>query len=249
MSDSWVDIKSGFHVATRLLLECRDSVGESNVCGDRRNALVWVDIGGRRIHRLCLSNDKHEARQILEFPTSIGLRQDGGAIVGLRSRVALWDFGGAFHMLAIPEPDLPDNRLNEGRVAPDVSFTDTMQNTIFSFALRDGLLAARSVFHGPLDRDYPDGSCLDRQGRLWNCRVAGGSAIARVSPDGAFEDYVELPCSWPTSCTFGSPRLDRLYVTSARFTMSADHLALRPLEGCRFEFDVNSVDITEPRFG
>jgi sugar lactone lactonase YvrE len=59
------------------------------------------------------------------------LRTDGGAIVGLRDRVALWDYGGEFRTLAIIEPDLPDNRLNEGRVGPDGAFwVGTMQNNL-----------------------------------------------------------------------------------------------------------------------
>ena len=40
----------------------------------------------------------------------------------MRDRVALWDYGGEFRTLAIIEPDLPDNRLNEGRVGPDGAF-------------------------------------------------------------------------------------------------------------------------------
>jgi sugar lactone lactonase YvrE len=294
-------------MAAWLILDCADIVGESVVYDDRQNALVWVDIGGKRIHRLGLSSKNHELWETPEFPTSIGLRRDGGAIVGLTSRVALWDFGGDFRTLAIPEPDLPDNRLDEGRVAPDGSFwvgtmqnnlnpdgspkdmtrnsgaiyriapdgavtqlsprdygisntmawtsdgrflfADTLQNTIFSFALRDGRLGERSIFHGPLERGFPDGSCLDRFGRLWNCRVAGGSAIARFSAAGNFEGYVELPCAWPTSCAFGGPGLDRLYVTSARFTMSAKHLSAHPLEGCLFELDVGPLGNPEARFG
>jgi sugar lactone lactonase YvrE len=45
---------------------------------------------------------------------------------------------------------------------------------------------------------------------------------------------VDLPCSWPTSCTFGGPDLATLYITSARFTMTAAHLADNPQEGGLF---------------
>jgi sugar lactone lactonase YvrE len=57
----------------RLILNCEDIVGESIVYDDRRNALVWVDIGGKRIHRLGLDGGKHEIWDAPEFPTSIGL--------------------------------------------------------------------------------------------------------------------------------------------------------------------------------
>ncbi len=55
---------------------------------------------------------------------------------------------------------------------------------------------------------------------------------------GRIDRVVELPCSWPTSCTFGGDRLDTLYVTSARYTMGEDHLASRPWEGGLFRIDV-----------
>ena len=106
-------------MAPPVFFDARDIVGESLVYDDRRDALVWVDIGGKRIHRLRLADKSHESWPAPDFPTSIGLRKDGGAIVGLRDRVATWDFGGAFETLAVVEPDLPDNRLNEGRVGPD----------------------------------------------------------------------------------------------------------------------------------
>ena len=109
-------------MAPRLVFGAANIVGESAVYDERRDALVWVDIGGKRIHRLHLAERRHEAWPVPDFPTSIGLRTDGGAIVGLRDRVALWDYGGEFRTLAIIEPDLPDNRLNEGRVGPDGAF-------------------------------------------------------------------------------------------------------------------------------
>ena len=84
-----------------------DIVGESAVWDDARGALVWVDISGRRIHRYTLIDERHEVWPTPEFPTSIGLRRDGGAIVGLTRRVALWDWGGEFRTLATPNPTLP----------------------------------------------------------------------------------------------------------------------------------------------
>ena len=41
-------------------LPVRDIVGESLVWDAARGALVWVDIGGRRIHRHCLATARHE---------------------------------------------------------------------------------------------------------------------------------------------------------------------------------------------
>jgi sugar lactone lactonase YvrE len=76
----------------------------------------------------------------------------------------------------------------------------------------------------------PDGSTRDLAGAVYNCRVAGGAGIAKITPSGAVE-MIELPVQSPTSCTFGGPDLQTLYVTSARFGMSEAELAARPLEG------------------
>ena len=291
----------------RLVLAADDIVGESLVYDDAREALVWVDICGRRIQRLWLGDHRHEAWPTPAFPTSIGLRRDGGAVVGLLKQVALWDYGGPFEPLASLEPDLPDNRLNEGCVAPDGSFwvgtmqnnltpdgapkamtassgalwrvtpggavfrltpseygiantlvwtregrllaADTLANTIYRFDCGPEGLSGRRVFASGLQRGLPDGSTIDADGFLWNCRVAGGSCLARYAPDGTLDRLVELPCSWPTSCTFGGRDLATLFVTSARFTLTPEHLAAHPEEGALFAIEPGVRGLPPNRFG
>ena len=281
-----------------LVVDAGDLVGESVVYDHRRNALLWVDICGKRIHRFFLGERHHETWPAPDFPTSIGLRIDGGAILGLRDRVALWDYRDEFRTLAVVEPDLPDNRLNEGRVGPDGAYwvgtmqnnlhpdgspkaitsnsgaiyrvandghvrqltprefgitntmawtsdgrfltADTLRNEIYAYDLQDGALSNKRVFAPPLDRGAPDGSCLDADGRLWNCRVAGGACVACFRPDGALDQLVELPCTWPTSCAFGGPDFRTLYVTSARFTMTPEYIAAHPHEGALFAVEVDA---------
>ncbi len=131
-----------------LIFDSRNVVGESLIWDDRRNRLLWVDIVGRKIHRLDPLTLDHESWDTPELVTSIGLRHDGGAIVGLRKELMLWDFGGPFRTIARIEPDHPDTRLNEGVVAPDGSFwVGTMMNNIG---------AGRRT--APPSRATPDGS-------------------------------------------------------------------------------------------
>ena len=75
-----------------LILDARNVVGESLIWDDRRGRLVWVDIIGRKIHRLDPLTLDHETWDTSDFVTSIGLRDDGGAIVGLRKEIALVGF-------------------------------------------------------------------------------------------------------------------------------------------------------------
>jgi sugar lactone lactonase YvrE len=60
----------------------------------------------------------------------------------------------------------------------------------------------------------PDGSALDSEGYLWNARWGAG-CLLRFAPDGRIDRRIEVPVSHPTSCVFGGPGLQTLYVTSA----------------------------------
>ena len=59
-------------------------------------------------------------------------------------------------------------------------------------------------------------------------RLAGKVALVR---DGARERTVALPVSHPTSCAFGGPNLDELYVTRARRVLTPDERARPPMAG------------------
>jgi sugar lactone lactonase YvrE len=112
---------------------------------------------------------------------------------------------------------------------------DTLANAVYAYRIgAGGQLSQRRTLMQGFARGLPDGSCLDASGRLWTARVAGGGCLTCMAPDGRVERVVDLPCSWPTSCTFGGPDLATLYITSARFTMTAAHLADNPPEGGLF---------------
>ena len=128
---------------------------------------------------------------------------------------------------------------------------DTTKNQIYRYDLdkKTSKLTNRKTILQYFDRGLPDGSCIDQDGYFWNCRVVGGSCIARISSDGTIDQVVDLPCSWPTSCTFGGKNFDTLYITSARFTMSEEHLAANPQEGAIFAFKPNIGGLPQNKFG
>jgi len=141
-------------VTAELILPAEDIVGESPLWVAAESALYWVDIVGSRIHRFEPDSGRHDLWQTPEFPTSIGLRKDGGFIVGLRQRVTLWRPDAPFETFAVPEPDQPGNRLNEGAVAPDGSFwVGTMAENIGP----DGEPQKMAGDTGRLYRIAPDG--------------------------------------------------------------------------------------------
>lgn len=130
-------------------------------------------------------------------------------------------------------------------------FADTLANEIYSFAYDPAMnaISDRKTIVSGFGRGFPDGSCLDAGDNLWNCRVAGGASVAQFTARGELLDLVELPVTWPTSCTFGGDDLSTLYVTSARFTMTPEYLAVHPREGSLLAADVGARGRPEPKFG
>lgn len=127
---------------------------------------------------------------------------------------------------------------------------DTTKNALYGYEIgADGTLGPQQPFQQGFARGAPDGSCLDAEGGIWTARVAGGACLTRTLPDGSIDRIVELPCSWPTSCCFGGRELSTLYVTSARFTMTAEHLLARPQEGGLFALEPGVKGLPVARFG
>jgi sugar lactone lactonase YvrE len=103
--------------------------------------------------------------------------------------------------------------------SPDHSrfyFADTSANCMWSyqFDLATGDIRGERPFFQGFERGKPDGSAMDTDGYVWNCRYGGG-CVVRVAPDGTIDRVIEMPVHRPTNCTFGGPDGNVLYVTSA----------------------------------
>ena len=292
-----------------LIYAANNTVGESIVWDVNNHRLLWVDIVEKKIHAFVPENGSYRTWSTPDFVTSVGLRKDGGALVGLIKEVCLWDFSDNFNPLVAIETDLPNNRLNEGVVGPDGAFwvgtmqnniaqdgspiaitmntgrlyrctaggrvtaltldrfsitntlvwteagdlitADTLKNELYRYCydpLTQQLYNKRNILVG-FDRGLPDGSTMDAEGYIWNCRVVGGGCVVRFDPEGRVDRVIDLPCSWPTSCTFGGPDLKTLYVTSARFTMTDNHLLAHPFEGGLFAIKPGVVGLRANLFG
>lgn len=105
-------------------------------------------------------------------------------------------------------------------------FGDTLENTIwlYDYDSATGSIANRRPFLKSFARGLPDGSSVDSEGYLWNCRFSGG-CIVRVAPDGKIDRVVEMPVKNVTTCTFGGADRKTLYVTSATVEAAFDRLA------------------------
>ncbi len=80
----------GDAVDVMLVFAAQDVAGKSLVWDDRHGELIWVDIIGRRIHAFDPATLDHRLWPLQGRPTSIGLRADGGAILGMDGQLCSW---------------------------------------------------------------------------------------------------------------------------------------------------------------
>ncbi|QFU14773.1 SMP-30/gluconolactonase/LRE family protein [Microvirga thermotolerans] len=102
-----------------VALDVRAQLGECPIWNADEQALYFVDIKGRAVHRYEPATGGHAVMAMPEEIGCIGFRKGGGFIAGLRSGLWLLDAAGN------PEAKLADNpedtrfsRFNDGRVDP-----------------------------------------------------------------------------------------------------------------------------------
>jgi xylono-1,5-lactonase len=147
-----------------------DLLGEGPLWSPRENALFWVDIVGRRLHRLMLSD---EAITSWDMPEMIGWvierETQPGFIAGFQSgfaELSLEPFG--INAIVDPEPHRPRNRLNDAK------------------ADAHGRIWAGSM---PIEADRPEGALYRFDVDRCFTQVDSGYTIANgpaLSPDERF---------------------------------------------------------------
>jgi sugar lactone lactonase YvrE len=120
------------------------------------------------------------------------------------------------HRIAVEELTLP-NGLDWSPAGDVFYLADSMRHEIsaWDYDLTDGALTGRRLFASFAPSEgMPDGLTIDTDGCLW-VAMWGGHRVIRLDPAGRVVQRIELPVAQPSSCTFGGPQLDTLYVTSA----------------------------------
>ncbi len=118
----------------RCLWDAGCELGEGPIWDPRvgdAGVLRFVDIEGRRIHRLDPVTGERRSWTAPCRVGSIGLRAGSGLVAGTKQGFALIDpDAGTFAVLGHPEADLDDNRFNDGKVDPHGNFwAGTMDDT------------------------------------------------------------------------------------------------------------------------
>lgn len=87
---------------------------------------------------------------------------------------------------------------------------------------------------------FPDGCTIDVEGHLWIAHWDGW-CVSRWDPVHArLIETVPLPVARVTTCTFGGPKLDTLFITSAACKLSPAELKAQPEAGFVFAAQVGT---------
>ena len=91
---------------------------------------------------------------------------------------------------------------------------------------------------------YPDWLTIDDENAIWLAHW-GGSRITRFLPDGTTDGILEIPVPQVTSCTFGGPDRNLLFITTASRDLD---LKKFPLAGGVFCTETSVTGRASPRF-
>jgi sugar lactone lactonase YvrE len=153
------------------------------------------------------------------------------------------------------DPDLSVHRMLEGvRVSNGIAWSldgktmyyiDSVLYRVdaFDYDLATGEIENRRVaFDIPKEMGGPDGMTIDSEGMLW-VALFNGFKVTRWDPvAGRLLQTLDMP-ALPTSCAFGGPDLDQLYITTLRRWQDAETLERYPLTGGLFRADVGVTGI------
>lgn len=98
-------------------VEDKAELGEGPLWVERENAIYWVDIFGKKVHRYTLADKTHHSWQFETQITSLVEREQGGFACTVRDGFAFINLDtGTIDPIALPETDQPENRFNDGKV-------------------------------------------------------------------------------------------------------------------------------------
>ena len=107
-------------------------------------------------------------------------------------------------------------------------YIDTATGKVEAFDYDDksgNISGRRAVVAVPADLGHPDGMTIDAEGMLWVAHWDGFCVCRWDSASGKLIRRVKLPTARITSCAFGGPNLDQLYITSARTGIDGEALS------------------------
>ncbi len=113
--------------------------------------------------------------------------------------------------------------------------TNTAKIDAFDYDNTTGTISnRRTVVNVPETYGLPDGMSMDIDEKLWVAHWEGGCVCRWDPTTGRLLRKISLPATLTTSCAFGGPDLDTLYITSATTGLDAATLSKQPKAGGLF---------------
>jgi L-arabinonolactonase len=131
-----------------------------------------------------------------------------------------------------------------------VYISDSFQQKIYSFEVKNQQIInhpERVLVDLTKSGSTPDGGAVDNAGYLWNAHW-DGHKVVKYDRDGEIHEEIHMPVPRPTSCCFGGPTYQHLFVTSARTMMSKEEVAKYPSSGNVFVSEQSTAGRRSPAF-
>lgn len=109
--------------------------------------------------------------------------------------------------------------------------TPTHEVSAFDYDAESGAISRRRAAVRFADEQHPDGMTIDAAGNLWVALWGGWGVVCCDPRTGKILEKIEVAASQTTSCAFGGPDLQSLYITSARNGLDAATLRNQPAAG------------------
>jgi sugar lactone lactonase YvrE len=117
--------------------------------------------------------------------------------------------------------------------------TPTQRIDRFDLTAAGGLGDPQSVVTIDPADGSPDGMCVDEEGCLW-VALWNGWAVRRYSPDGDLLAMVAVDAPQVSSCCFGGPDGDTLFITTSQEDMNSGQRARHRRSGLVFRAEVGT---------
>jgi sugar lactone lactonase YvrE len=127
------------------------------------------------------------------------------------------------------------NGLDWSPDARTMYYIDSTPRTVdrFAYDRSTGDITGRETLITMPDGIFPDGMTVDADGCLW-VALWDGWAVERYTPDGRLDRRIDVPAAQASSCAFGGPELDLLFITTAQEGFPAGGKRDQPHAGSLF---------------
>jgi sugar lactone lactonase YvrE len=156
----------------------------------------------------------------------------------------LWSFAPDGSMTPVVAAVAMSNGLGFSPDHRRLYYVDSATRRVDSFAydVDAGTATHRETLIRVPEPGLPDGLAVDSLGNVW-VAIWGTGEVSCVTPTGRRVATVRVPVARTSSCAFGGPALDRLYITTARADDATDPGNEGPLDGAVFVADVGATGV------